>query len=70
MRGAQHRRTIFHDRVGLVLTRQKARRDALLQTFILASGGIYGSRSAFLCIKGVKHQWTIFHAPVGLVLFP
>jgi hypothetical protein len=32
-----------------------------------AFGGICGSRSAFLCIRGTKHQNTIFHARVGTV---
>jgi hypothetical protein len=30
-----------------------------------ASGGIYGSCSAFLRIRGVKRRRTIFHAQVG-----
>jgi hypothetical protein len=32
-----------------------------------ASGGIYGSRSAFWCVRGVKYRRTIFHARVGPV---
>jgi hypothetical protein len=32
-----------------------------------ASGGICGSHSAFLCIRGMKSRHTIFHARVGPV---
>jgi hypothetical protein len=35
-----------------------------------SSGGIYGSRNAFWCVRGTKHQRTIFHTPVGRVRFP
>jgi hypothetical protein len=34
---------------------------------IFASRGIYGSRGAFMCVRGAKHDRTIFHARVGLV---
>jgi hypothetical protein len=39
----------------------------LRRTSIFASDSIYGSRSAFRCVRGVKHRHTIFHAPVGPV---
>jgi hypothetical protein len=33
------------------------------------SGGICGSRNAFLCVRGVKYRRTFFHTRVGLVRF-
>jgi hypothetical protein len=35
-----------------------------------ASGGIYGSRSAFRCLEGVKCQGTVFHARVEPIWIP
>jgi hypothetical protein len=34
------------------------------------SGAIYGSCSAYWCIRGVKHRHTIFHARVGPMRIP
>jgi hypothetical protein len=34
----------------------------LCQTSVFASCGIYGSRSAFRCIRRAKHDRTILHA--------
>jgi hypothetical protein len=54
VRGEKRRRTIFHSWVGPVWITQKSRWDTLHQTFVFASGGIYGSRSAFWCVRDVK----------------
>jgi hypothetical protein len=42
----------------------------LRQTSVFASGGICGSRSALLCVRGAKRRRTIFLARVGPVLIP
>jgi hypothetical protein len=59
----------FHARVVLVQFPNNARRVKLRQTCIFASGGIFGSHSAFHCVRGAKRRCTIFHARVGPVLF-
>jgi hypothetical protein len=41
-----------------------------IKLVFFASGGIYGSRSAFWCIRAVKCRCTILHAQVGPVQFP
>jgi hypothetical protein len=46
---------------------EKAHWDALCQTCVFTSGGIYGSHSAFWFIRGAKHRCTFFHARVGPV---
>jgi hypothetical protein len=45
-------------------------RDTLGQICVIASGVIYGSCSAFWCVRGMKHRFTIFHPRMGLVRFP
>jgi hypothetical protein len=69
IRGAKRRHTIFLARVGPVWIPQRARWDTLHETYLFASGGICGSRSA-RCIWGAKQQCTILHARVGLVQTP
>jgi hypothetical protein len=48
---------------------QRARHDALHQTCVFESGGIYRSRSAFRCVWAVKCRHTNFNARVGPVRF-
>jgi hypothetical protein len=58
--GMKHRHTFFYAWVSPVRFPLKVRRDTLLQTCVFASGGICGSRSAFLCVRGVKRRRAIF----------
>jgi hypothetical protein len=41
--------------------------DTLLRTCVFTSHSIYGSSSAFGCIRGTKRRRTNFHARVGLL---
>jgi hypothetical protein len=63
--GHQTSMHIFHAWVGPVRIPQKAHRDNLRQTFVLASGWIYGSCNAFTCVRGTKCGCTIFCARVA-----
>jgi hypothetical protein len=49
---------------------KKCDRTRYVELVFFASGGIRGSRSAFLCVRGVKQQCTIFLAQVGPVWIP
>jgi hypothetical protein len=40
------------------------------QTFVFASGGPYGSHSAFRCVQGAKCWCTISHARLGPIRIP
>jgi hypothetical protein len=59
----------FSCSVGTGMDSTKKRRDNLCRICVVASGGIRGSRGAFLCLRGVKCRHTIFHARVGMVRF-
>jgi hypothetical protein len=61
-------RTIFHAQVGPVPI-QKKHAGYITSNLCSASGGNYGSRSAFWCVRGVKYRYTIFHARMGQVRF-
>jgi hypothetical protein len=43
----------FHARVGLNQIHHKAHWDMLSRTFVFASSGICGSRSAFQCVQSM-----------------
>jgi hypothetical protein len=43
------------------------RREMLRRTCVFSSGGICGSRTAFLCVRGMKRRCAIFHARVRLI---
>jgi hypothetical protein len=58
----KHQCTIFHSRLGTVRIPQKACRDTLRRTCVIALGGICGSSCTFWCIWGMKYQRNIFHA--------
>jgi hypothetical protein len=48
----------------------KNRARHVMPNLCLASGGIFGSRSAFRCVRDAKGQRAIFHAHVGLIRIP
>jgi hypothetical protein len=60
----------FSCTVGPVQIQEKAHRETLQQTCIFVPGGICGSRSALLWIRGTKCQRTIFLARVGPLWIP
>jgi hypothetical protein len=49
---------------------RKSALSLITPNLCFASGGIFGSRSAFRCVRCVKHRHTIFHGRVGLVQIP
>jgi hypothetical protein len=51
--------------VGIGAVSITAHQDKLRRTFVFASIGICGSRSALRCIRGVKHRCTIFSCSCG-----
>jgi hypothetical protein len=61
--------------VGPVWISQNVRGDMLCRgmlhrTCVFASGGICGSCSAFMCVRGMKRRCTIFHARVRPLRIP
>jgi hypothetical protein len=68
--GARIINALFFAHVGSVQIPEKAHRDTLRQTRIFIPGGICGSHSALLCVRGAKRRCTIFLARVGPLRIP